>query len=235
MLKTVVMNAVLTSVCLLSMSCLPPLALRADYKPVGLSSQQTGAPTVRGPQDVLLFRQNGPRGFTLRENELSVEPGYGHRILGAIEVRYDRGACSNVENYQSPAIELERLVRARAFAAGANAVIYYQSDLTTTSPAVELRQLCISRTTRQTQRELSYAYGWAVVISDSPKAPAAPAVSASATSRPPPPPPPPPPADARLCAPGVTQLCVGVGACKGAQVCRDDGKAWGSCDCGKSK
>jgi hypothetical protein len=36
-----------------------------------------------------------------------------------------------------------------------------------------------------------------------------------------------------VCAPGATQECVGVGACKGGQQCRDDGTGWGQCDCGK--
>jgi hypothetical protein len=36
-----------------------------------------------------------------------------------------------------------------------------------------------------------------------------------------------------VCAPGTTQECVGSGACKGGQQCREDGTGWGPCDCGK--
>jgi hypothetical protein len=36
-----------------------------------------------------------------------------------------------------------------------------------------------------------------------------------------------------VCAPGTTQECVGAGACKGGQQCREDGTGWGQCDCGK--
>jgi hypothetical protein len=34
------------------------------------------------------------------------------------------------------------------------------------------------------------------------------------------------------CFPGATQACLGPGACKGAQTCRDDGTSFGPCDCG---
>lgn len=36
----------------------------------------------------------------------------------------------------------------------------------------------------------------------------------------------------RECTPGLTQGCLGPGACTGAQVCRSDGSGWGACDCG---
>ncbi len=36
-----------------------------------------------------------------------------------------------------------------------------------------------------------------------------------------------------VCAPGTTQECVGSGACKGGQQCREDGTGWGACDCGR--
>jgi len=39
---------------------------------------------------------------------------------------------------------------------------------------------------------------------------------------------------ASLCAPGATQICIGPGACQGAQVCSKDGAGWGICDCGSS-
>jgi len=49
---------------------------------------------------------------------------------------------------------------------------------------------------------------------------------------------PPAPASARLplpdqlCIPGVTQLCLGPAACRGAQACLADGRGYGPCDCG---
>lgn len=36
----------------------------------------------------------------------------------------------------------------------------------------------------------------------------------------------------RLCIPGVTQECLGPGACRGAQACLSDGNGYGPCDCG---
>jgi hypothetical protein len=42
------------------------------------------------------------------------------------------------------------------------------------------------------------------------------------------------PAPDQLCVPGVTQLCLGPAACRGAQACLADGRGWGSCDCGST-
>jgi hypothetical protein len=40
------------------------------------------------------------------------------------------------------------------------------------------------------------------------------------------------PAPDQLCVPGVTQLCLGPAACRGAQACLSDGRGYGPCDCG---
>jgi hypothetical protein len=40
------------------------------------------------------------------------------------------------------------------------------------------------------------------------------------------------PAADQLCIPGVTQLCLGSAACRGAQACLAGGQGWGACDCG---
>lgn len=37
---------------------------------------------------------------------------------------------------------------------------------------------------------------------------------------------------ARVCDPGATQTCVGVGGCAGGQACNADGTGFGACDCG---
>jgi hypothetical protein len=38
----------------------------------------------------------------------------------------------------------------------------------------------------------------------------------------------------QVCVPGVTQLCLGPAACRGAQSCLADGKGFGACDCGNA-
>jgi hypothetical protein len=40
------------------------------------------------------------------------------------------------------------------------------------------------------------------------------------------------PGPGQACVPGVTQLCLGPAACRGAQACLADGKGFGPCDCG---
>lgn len=58
-------------------------------------------------------------------------------------------------------------------------------------------------------------------------------VLASRSSAPAPAPAPVPvPVAARACIAGVTQACLGPGACQGAQACRDDGTGFLPCDCG---
>jgi hypothetical protein len=39
-------------------------------------------------------------------------------------------------------------------------------------------------------------------------------------------------APGQLCIPGITQACLGPGACRGAQACLPDGRGFGACDCG---
>lgn len=65
--------------------------------------------------------------------------------------------------------------------------------------------------------------GAAPVASTEPFAPGAPKAAPSE----------PPPASAeRVCVPGVTQACLGPGACNGAQACLESGQGFGPCDCG---
>src|SRR6266478_7345498 len=35
----------------------------------------------------------------------------------------------------------------------------------------------------------------------------------------------------RVCAPGITETCVGPGACMGGQACLPNGSGWGPCEC----
>jgi hypothetical protein len=36
----------------------------------------------------------------------------------------------------------------------------------------------------------------------------------------------------QVCVPGITQICLGPAACRGAQACLSDGRGFGACDCG---
>jgi hypothetical protein len=38
----------------------------------------------------------------------------------------------------------------------------------------------------------------------------------------------------QLCIPGSTQICLGPGACRGAQACQSDGRGYAVCDCGSA-
>jgi hypothetical protein len=71
--------------------------------------------------------------------------------------------------------------------------------------------------------------GELVVACGAPSAPASEAATAVAPQAAPPSPTLHPD---QLCIPGVTQLCLGPAACRGAQACLADGRGYGACDCG---
>jgi hypothetical protein len=161
-----------------------PLTLRAEHRPVGLGMPRTAKPSVASPDQVLVFHQNAPDGFTLRENELKVEAGYAHLILGTVEVHYASGYCHVVDDYMPNAdFAVQRIVREQAFRSGANAnaVIYFESALRPNAPALDLTELCKSR---NHVGSAAYATGWFVVVAARPAAPAPAPVTATPIANP---------------------------------------------------
>ncbi len=148
-------------------SCIPPLALKARFDRVGLVTGNEKNTATTPPEDIKVYYGNSPEGFSLKENELKVEPGFSHRILGPVSVGDDYGSCYELDKYK-PNISksLENLVRDKASKVGANAVIYYSTDVTQDDTAGDFRRLCLKRRDRMNNLEYSYARGWAVVIVD---------------------------------------------------------------------
>ncbi len=147
---------------------LKPLKMQAKFKEVGeIRSAEKIVFAVDKAEDVKIFYGNSPDGFSLKENELKVEDGFGHRILGTVEIRYKDGTCHKNDQFsEKPRSDFFRLMRQRAFEKGASALIYVSSELAGDDDLDEFRKLCNSRAYSGVQMEFSYAIGWAVVVVD---------------------------------------------------------------------
>lgn len=176
----------LTAIATLS-GCIPAVrfAVQPDYAAVGLVSQDT-AKTSRIPaQNVRVYYLSSPDGFTLRDNELTVEEGYEHVVLGRIRLRpLERdddwteeiggkehkisSSCLKArdrrfEQWNITDTERERvnknlildLLREEAGKVGANAVIYAYSAIGETLNDSDCREAW---------EKGSFGGGWAVII-----------------------------------------------------------------------
>jgi hypothetical protein len=140
--------------------------IKAEFTPIGIVGNGSAAATiVASASEVQVFYASSPAGFSLRENELTVEPGYGHRILGIVKLQLrQNGAC-----WLTQKDALSSLQRG-AYLSGANAVVYATSPLAQTANETS----CLNAA-----QESNFGSGWAVVLGSS--APAAPAAPAPAT------------------------------------------------------
>lgn len=138
-------------VLVLALAACPSATLRPEFTPIG---PQRGAiavaPVVASAEKVEVYFASAPAGFSLRENEVKVEAGFQHEILGIIKLWPDqRGEC---RLSQESAVSLMRKV---GYEIGANAVIYMQSDLPQAGiPAQCSRVLAVGNA----------GEGWAVIV-----------------------------------------------------------------------
>ena len=141
------------------------LDLRAQFASVGLEREGPPVPIVSSAADIAVHHGSSPNGFTLRDNELKVEPGYDHQILGTIQVRYDQGWCKWTKPFEpNPRAALVELMREKALAKGANAIIYADSVLTEESSPEDLERICFERARSSNLLSASFATGWAVIL-----------------------------------------------------------------------
>lgn len=144
-----------------------PLSVNARFERIGLAGNQPAAisPKVESPNAIAVHLGSSPPGFSLRENELTVEQGYGHEILGTVSLRYAAGTCFDPSSFgPSPRKHFLQLLTHKAHEKGANAIIYVTSELAEDATTQDLRNLCIERAHSGSQFSRSYASGWAVVL-----------------------------------------------------------------------
>ena len=151
------MRLALVLCALFANACVSTIELNAEYTPVGAQgTAHREQPTVASPHEVRVYYKSSPPGFTLGENELEVEPGFDHRILGELKVRGD-GTVNDCGGEGSPGQkDVFAKLQAVAHAVGANAVIYAYSEVAQTGRFMDCRN-ALERN--------EFGGGWAVVVS----------------------------------------------------------------------
>ncbi|MEZ4360473.1 MAG: hypothetical protein R3B48_09845 [Kofleriaceae bacterium] len=130
-----------------------PVTLKPEFTAVGALGNPVAAVAVAANAEaVQVFYASSPAGFTLRENELKVEDGFNHRIIGIVKLRRAAGAFENCNVVQADAIAA---MQQGAYTNGANAVVYATSPL-----ATEPDQLICQRAFEAGE----FGSGWAVVL-----------------------------------------------------------------------
>ncbi len=133
------------------------LRVKAVFEPTGLhGATASRSRIVTSPAEVQVFIRTSPDGFTLANNELEVQNGYSHKILGTVTVKYDGGEC----NF-GPAgrRDLIAAMQESAWSAGGNAVIYASTawDEDTTGS---------SRCQESALDQQIFASGWVVAMAN---------------------------------------------------------------------
>jgi hypothetical protein len=104
------------------------LSLQARYDAYGVYGAKSAVAEKRAKSadEVAVFIGTSPEGFTLRDNELAVESGYDHQILGQVKVIRDGGLCDvGVTNKDGVIKAIQR----KAWDVGGSAVVYAHSEL----------------------------------------------------------------------------------------------------------
>jgi hypothetical protein len=102
-----------------------------------------------------------PPGFSLKENELKVEDGFAHRILGRVAVRYEGGFCDVGPNAHKGREPLIRIARDKTFEMGGNDLIYVTTDIPDNAT---VNDLCNALVHAHGRPVLT---GWAVIVAPS--------------------------------------------------------------------
>ena len=146
-----------------------------EYRPMAKTT-----PRAASPRAVKVFYGTSPAGFSLRDNELKVEPGFGHQILGTVSVREGDQHCSNEQIGATSGAPIPyrkndviAQMQETAYEHGGTAVIYAESYLSDQADGDERCKVL--------ERHAAYGNGWVVVLGDAPQ-PAAPVT----TTTPPP-------------------------------------------------
>ncbi len=185
-MRSSLLSIILLSLAAGSIGCGPAVFSSTRFDAYGeYDASRTSAPIVATPQDVRVFYGTGPDGFSLRENELKAEPGFGHRILGTVKLVDIDGACA-INDYApsetglTPAsltFDKKHVVtelRTKAREAGGNAIIYVHSEV---PDVADGQQTCAA-----VKRGEALGSAWVVVLGAAPAA--APAGEAAAPTAP---------------------------------------------------
>jgi hypothetical protein len=141
---------------LFSLQACSPLNLRTEFNPVGrMDAFQNKPKAVNSYQDILVYLKSAPEGFTLKENELKIEEGFDHIILGEIKVFIKRPYDAITEIINAKYKTIEELKQA-AFEKGANAIIYCVTNISNDPSEAEFKRAVA----------LGFGSGWAVIVQE---------------------------------------------------------------------
>ncbi|MDD9943128.1 MAG: hypothetical protein OXU20_18950 [Myxococcales bacterium] len=89
------------------------------------AERPAGEPQEKGQAErVRLFLRSAPDGFELISGEPAVQVGYGHRIVGRVDLHLGRGACDPGQAHNLAREAVLRKLRDRARVEGGDAVIF---------------------------------------------------------------------------------------------------------------
>ncbi len=184
MLRIFIMLIVLTLlVSLSSCSAFGKFGVKAELVRYGLQEGGKLEPIVSSEDDIKLYIGSSPSGFTLKDNELEVEEGYNHKIIGRIKghtgnfeedgQKYYGHTCRRSKKNGSNTVYM--WLKKAAYKGGANAIIFAYSTLPEEITGGSACYLAITND--------DFGGGWAVVLAEKEKDSAEETVEATAEKK----------------------------------------------------
>jgi hypothetical protein len=100
----------------------PPIQTTTNFHPVGESA--TGGATPTNAANVRVFYASAPDGFvSASADDLAVKEGYGHKIVGFIQIRTLGNCCCDMEPLMSREVIIDQL-KGKAASVGADALVF---------------------------------------------------------------------------------------------------------------
>ena len=159
--KSVILFLVIT---ISFLGCIP-LQYKTGFNRIGEYQIKTKKkPIVKTPEEIKVYLNSSPDGFSLKENELKVEPGYKHKILGSLKVKYLNGSCSTGPNAGKPEV-LITILKERAYKEGGNAIIYTYNHFPDDATQSDICRSISEKRQSRVITDFSFAGGWLVVLS----------------------------------------------------------------------
>ena len=141
-----------------------PITVWAEYSHKGLMGADASRPAhaVRTLEDIKVYYQAATDGFMLWGSEPIVVDGYDHVVLGRVRVRRRAGSCDGMSAADLTAVQREtlRLLKAKAFDVGGNAVIFAESIFGTETQATSASE---NECRAATMIDI-FGSGWVVII-----------------------------------------------------------------------
>jgi hypothetical protein len=125
------------------------------FDPLGKKVDRYSAPkAVATIDEVRVFAETAPSGFQRKGDQVVVEPGHQHRVVGRLLLERN-GSCQPSDRARTDVMDL---LRREAYMYGGNAVVYATTPIRENATSTEL---C-----RQLGTETTVGSGWVVVLGE---------------------------------------------------------------------